>query len=101
MDKETKKVMSDGEELSLFIKGRAWEIIRTKMMDRILNLNDMTTLPDSENLDREIYARKQTIKTIIDIIEDIKGTAEQHRNHEDILKKMMKDDIVLRIEEEG
>lgn len=99
MDKETQKVLSEGEELALFVKGRQWEIIKNMIKDRIVMLNDISTIPDDKDIGREIYARKKCTEQLLGVINEIKGTVNQHKNHRETLKKIMKDDIVLRIED--
>lgn len=96
-DKETQKILSLGERIRDFVQSDGWKIVKSELDVRLLDLQDITSLP--EDADKtEIIVRKRVIVTINNWIKDIEGTANQHDENVKSLKER-RDDIFTILED--
>ena len=79
MDKETQAVMLDGEEIRAMTSGKGWELVKSKLDARILDLQNINNL-DTSSLDTigiQIAARKMATDLIFDWLKiDVYGAIE-------------------------
>lgn len=80
LDKETKKVLTEGDSLKSMVEGRGWAIARERLLKKVaecLNIADIG-LDNPQNLALLIGIRQEVAKTLIEWMKDIEGTASQH-----------------------
>lgn len=80
LDQDTEKQLSDSEEIRLMTQGRGWSIVRDKLNERILDLQNINNLPDADPavMMNELKARVLASKLIFAFLkEDVYGAIEQ------------------------
>lgn len=97
MDKETDKILSDSEELSLMTKGRAWKVVKEIFNEKIIELTDITRFKQEDPSDIGILVKvnKEVIKVLFDIISEVEGRVEQHENYQENIAKILKEDAII------
>lgn len=81
MDKETKKVLTDGEKLKLMTEHEGWAIAYQKLSDKIMDLQFIANVDDSDANKAliDMKARKYAVALLWDWVNnDILGSVEQH-----------------------
>lgn len=91
VDRETKEMLSDGEEVRLLTLSRGWDVIKSKLDTRILDLQNINNLDieKPETLSTQLLARKMAVDEIWAWLKsDVYGFAEQQiANAESLLDK--------------
>lgn len=84
MNEDTKKVLTEGETLRLLIEGDGWALARGKLVNLILDLQNINNLDasDPQALIVDLKARKTAADILYGWLRDIEGTAEQHVNNQ-------------------
>jgi hypothetical protein len=80
VDKETKEILSDGEEVRLLTESRGWGVIKAKLDGRILDLQNINNLDlsDIKTLPAQLAGRKMAVDEIWAWLKaDVYGFAEQ------------------------
>ena len=83
LNKETQEVLSDGDQLSLMIKGTGWAIARKRLIDQVMDLQSIRNINEAEpeKMMLDIKARNTAVDILIDWLKDIEGSAEQFKNN--------------------
>ena len=101
-DKETSDVLSDGDKLLDLVKSEGWGIAKRRLHESVLAINNILTISgkDPANIAIELSARQVAIQTILDWINDIEGSAAQHKGHKEQLENIQHSDFMLRLGQE-
>ncbi len=98
-DKETQKVFKEGETAMYLTKSGEWKWAKRKLLQKLSNLDSVKTLK-KENVVQEIKVRQMTINIILEWLDEIEGTAQQHlEQNKELLEKVEEEDYI-RVEEE-
>jgi hypothetical protein len=91
LDIETKKELSDGEEVSNLLESRGWGIIKPRLDNRIIDLQNINNLDDTkpETLSIQLAARKMASDLLFAWLQsDVYGYAEQQKvNAQSLIEK--------------
>lgn len=94
---EEKKILSDGERLTLMLEHEGWAIARSLLSERILELQmigDIVSL-SPEDMAIQVKAKKLAAEILYAFLtQDIEGTAAQHINNN--IPPEKKNDYILR-----
>lgn len=96
MEDETKKIISETEEIALGVQGRFWEIIRDKLTDKIMELdgiNQFKDKSDAEGTMLELGAKQMAMNILIEWANEIFGEA---LSVNDLKKKSIKEKFIYR-----
>jgi hypothetical protein len=81
MDKETQKIMTEGEELQLMVRGNGWGIARRKLDELFSTFNLTNLVTDGktpEQIVEEIKVTQLALSIINRWLEDVEGSAKSH-----------------------
>lgn len=84
LDAETSKILSDGEEVGNLINSRGWAIVKTKLDEKILDLQNINNLDTSvpDTLTQQLLGRKLASELLFNWLKnDVIGFAEQQDSH--------------------
>lgn len=88
VDPETKKELSDGEEVANLLDSRGWGIVKTKLDNRIIDLQNINNLDGDkpETLSIQLAARKMASDLLfVWLTSDVYGYAEQQKANAEML----------------
>ena len=76
MDKETKEIISDNKWVAEIIGHQGWKIVRQRMMDKILDLQNAFNIDDSDpqKMLIDLQARKLATTMLFDFLRDIESS---------------------------
>lgn len=97
LDKETQKVMSQGQKIADFVNSDSWQLIRKKLYDKLITIDSIMEIPSNmsnEQRLQEIGIRAGAVSLILDWIKEIEGTAAQHKNNVEAFSEIRKESIV-------
>ena len=101
IDKETQKVYKEGEKAYYLVKSEDWQWAKKKLLRKLSNLDSVRTLNKKEDLNQQIKVRNLAIDMILEWLDEIEGTAQQHsEQNKELLKKVEEEDYILNTEEE-
>lgn len=86
-DRETQKVLTDGEELAMMAKSRGWGIAREMLVDKILDLQNIHNVDDT-SIDKvlaDIKARKLAAQILFEFKNAVEGKVEQYEANKDMM----------------
>lgn len=89
MDKEEKKILTEGELLKLLMEHDGWAILYQKFSDKIMDLQFIANVDDStpEKAFLDMQSRKLAVNLLWDWMKnDIIGTVEQHNSNNNLQK---------------
>lgn len=105
MDKQTKKVLSDGEKLKSMCNTEGWMIAKRKLYGKI---NDVASIlgiekgkRSAEEVLAEIGGRQVATQMVIDWISEIEGIVLQHKAHAEVLKQYQEQEYILQVQEDN
>ncbi|MHB1086426.1 MAG: hypothetical protein ACYCZ0_01610 [Minisyncoccota bacterium] len=79
MDAETSKIMTDAEEIRATTSGKGWELMKSKLDNRVLDLQNISNLDLSvpESISTQIMARRMASDLIYEWLKiDVYGAIE-------------------------
>lgn len=79
-DPETKKIFTDAEEIRLMTEGRGWQIVESKLKDKILDLQMIGNVTGSttEEKIRNMEARQIAVSILFEWLKsDVYGSIQQ------------------------
>lgn len=88
VDSETKKELSDGEEVANLLESRGWGIVKPKLDNFILDLQNINNLDDSkpETLSIQLAARRLASELLYTWLQNnVYGYAEQQKANAEML----------------
>ena len=81
LDKETKEMMTDQEKIKRLTEHDGWPLVRNLILKKageLINISDINVAnPSGGNLVAEIGMRQLASARLLEVINDIQGTAEQ------------------------
>lgn len=92
---ENDKIIAEGQMLSDFVKSDGYAWFRRRLMDRIVDLSDIMALPDDRL--SEVTARKIAVKSLLDTLHELEGTASQYDNNAQLLIEIKKEDYIITV----
>lgn len=100
LSSETKKVMTEGEQLALMVRGDAWAIAKRMLNQKLLELGNILsiTAEEKERVVAELGARQMAIETVIKWVNELEGVASQHENNREAYKKIVDDSHIINLE---
>lgn len=98
LDKDTQKILSDGEKMEEFVKGEGWALAKKKLYDRLITLDSISSVPKKgftpERRLKEFEIREGVVSVILDWISDIEGTAQSAKHNREAMREVREDSIV-------
>lgn len=89
VDKETSKQLTDGDELQRMTESRGWGIARQRLVDLILDLQNIHNLDEGnasiDNVVVDIKSRKAAVAIMHAWLGGVEGSVEQHKNNKEML----------------
>lgn len=74
--------------MRLMTQSNGWQLAKKRLYIKINDINSVLGVDiTNPNLINEIGAKQLAVKTILEWIQDIEGTASQHSSHQEILRK--------------
>ncbi len=100
---DTKKILSEGEQLQEFVKSDGWKIARKRLTDKLIVLDSFSAIPKEGRTDaailKEARLREAVNSVIVEWLKEIEGLADQANfNTAEFLEKERKDSIIQVIE---
>lgn len=83
METEEKEIVERGKALQDLVKSDGWQEVKTKIMDKIMELQSIMNL-DSTDADQMVIdakARVMSISCLKEWLEEVEGDAEQFENN--------------------
>ncbi len=101
LDKDTQKVLSEGEQIANLVQSDGWRLVRMRLFNKITDLNSVLgiTGKTNEEILRELGVRQEAVKTLFDWLREIEGTAAGHQTNAELFKKDMQENYLISIEE--
>ena len=90
MDKETKKILSEGEQIQQMTETQGWQIVKERIFKRLADAGSILGIEskDPEKMMLELSAKQMAVQIVIDWLrEDVDGEVEKHKNYNEILTK--------------
>lgn len=100
MDNETKKILSDAENLDLMTQHPGWLVARQMISDKIMDLQFIANVDDStpEKALIDMKSRKYAVEILFSFLkEDIEGTIAQNKVNSGLPKPI--NSYIMRLEE--
>lgn len=96
MDKETQNIIGEQKSIESLTQHEAWPIIRRKITDKILDLQNAFDIDDrtATTMLRDLQARKLAASMLFDWLREIEGTVDQAKDNDALLEKKNKGFIV-------
>ena len=100
MDKETGKILTQGQELKELTGSPGWKTAKTKLFSQLAELDSIATLdftkPGIELAD-EIKNRESVRQIIVSWIQSIEGEADSHDYQADIMSIKKEEEEIIKI----
>lgn len=94
-DKDTGKVLSEGEELMNLVKGRGWSIVKKRLTDEIVSLGDIFSLTNKENLAIELGARQMATEILLKWLKRVEGDAFTYENQNSAAFRQIREETYI------
>lgn len=99
LDKDTQKVMLEGQEIDNFTKSDAWNLVKEKLTSRLAAMDSLSTMDFTNKTETqialEVQTRANTVMTIRQWIEEVEGTAEQFRVNKEMLLSHTEESLII------
>lgn len=92
LDRETRELLTEQEKIKLLTQHEGWGIVKKMLMEKVaglLNISDMNPKePLGGSLIAEIGIRQGAATKIIEILNDVQGTADQFDANESLTQQV-------------
>jgi hypothetical protein len=90
------EILQEGNEVTRYIESEGWKRVKDKFTERIMDLQSIKNLEgvSPEDLIAELKARNTAIDILMDIITELEGRADQHKQN--TIPIPAKDTLILR-----
>lgn len=90
------EIFQEGNEIAQYIDSQGWKRVKEKFAERIMDLQSIKNLEGvkPEELLADIKARNTAVDILMDIISELEGRADQHKQN--TIPIPAKDTIILR-----
>jgi hypothetical protein len=97
---DTKKVLTQGEELHNLVRSEGWQMAKRKLLSDVANFTNVLTLETKNRAVNDIIVemagRQLAAATVLDWIKDIEGSAEQYKVNTDTLREIREEGYIHR-----
>jgi len=105
LDKDTQKVITEGEKISRFVDSDDWKLIKGKLFQKIALLNAIDSIPleklNSEELAKTVRERASVVDIVVGWINEIEGTSQAHKTQNaKFVKETSESEIIRRFPNE-
>jgi hypothetical protein len=99
MDKETEKILHQGEKLSHLVQSQEWKEALTRLEQLISSQLTILTLPQlsPEQLTIEVEARRKAANLVNEWVEQVIGTADAHLMNTKVAQNQIKNEGIRRL----
>jgi hypothetical protein len=82
MDKETIQVQAEGQMIADYVKSDGYRWVKDRLMEKIMDLQSIMNVDGNpETVIVDLKARRMAVETLVSLIKQIEGRAEQHTNN--------------------
>jgi hypothetical protein len=82
MDKETLQVQAEGQMIADYMKSDGYRWLKDRLMEKIMDLQSIMNVDGTpENVIVDLKARRMAVETLVSLIKQLEGRAEQHTNN--------------------
>lgn len=92
MDTETKIVTEEGQAFLDLIQSKGWGLAKeTIITPFLLDMQSVNNIKHGTTTDiaREVYARQIAVEYVVNMLKDIEGRGEQHKNNAELTKEVI------------
>jgi hypothetical protein len=83
MDNETIQTQREGQLIADYVKSDGYRWLKDRLMEKIMDLQSIMNVDGSpENVIVDLKARRMAVDTLVSLIKQIEGRAEQHSNNQ-------------------
>lgn len=100
LDKETKKVLSDGEKLQNLVNGEGWGVVKAQLLAKISAVDSVSNIDltrSADELVKDMMARAGAISIVLEWLKEIEGQAAQIQNNKQLLAKT-EESFIMKVE---
>jgi len=98
LDKDTKKVIDDGQKMTDFVENDGWKLVKKKLFDKLITFDSISSVPKDkksmEEIGKEAVLREAVVEIIIQWIQEIEGKVSQHKNNRKVIEEIRKESII-------
>lgn len=94
------KVIEEKGKVYEFVKSDNWQIIRKKLIDKIIHFDSISNLLDNECTRQDILGNKKAVKLVFDWLNEIEGDAQEYAVLMTQVTKSKEENIIVNLEEE-
>lgn len=86
MDKETQEIYQEGEAVSEFIKTRAWGLVKSRLENKIADLDSVRNVAGKtpEEIAQDVLARQAAVEILKEFLIEVDGMVEAHKMNKDL-----------------
>lgn len=97
--KHAKEIQRKGK-IYEFVVSESWQIIRKRVIDKIIHLDSIQSLSDQECTRQDILANRKAVKLLFDWLNETEGEAREYNVLMNEVQEDKKKQIILNMEEE-
>lgn len=95
-DKDTKKVIEDGEALKAMAESQGWGIAKRKLF---LKVNDLVSIlgikaTNANEVMEEVASKQLASKILLDWVQEIEGDVAQYKGHKQTLEQIQDESFI-------
>lgn len=98
VDKDTQKVLSEGEKITNLVDSDEWKTARKKLYDKLITLDSLSGVPKegktNEDIINELKVREGVVSIILAWIKEIEGIKTKHQFDKKMFEEIRKDSIL-------
>lgn len=99
IDKETSEVVQNGKKWERFVQSEEWQMVKDKILEKIISLTDVTTLDENQKLEgllMDVKTNKRTVLLLKELIDDVEGEAQQFSINKSSVSEIRRNEIITR-----
>lgn len=98
LDKETEKVLSEGEMAEALVKDEKWLWAKRRLFSKLIVFDSATSIEAQgrpfDEVGREVAMRQAAVEMVLNWFKDIEGLSQQHVNNREIMQAEREDSII-------
>lgn len=97
LDKETKKILTDGEKIERFIESEGWKLVKQKLIAKLAIINSISLVPKETNREdmlKEYELREGVVSIVLDWIRDIEGEKNKSKFNKQAFREIEQESII-------
>ena len=99
-DKQTMKVMKEGEQLLRLVEDEKWMTAKRLLYKQILEVGNILAIETKENALVELAARQMAITMVFEWIKEVEGSALAHKANAEMFREIQENSHVMYLGEE-